>query len=248
MQELADPLTTNPVKSGLLEQFKGIANLFVSPSKTFAGVVANRWWVIPFLLCVLAAMIYGAKTSHFRMEDLKADIRSDPGNSPDEVQRRIANIDGQMKPHITVWLLATSTAIVAAAHGVKVFGLALVIWLALQLTTARVRYMVLVSTTAFIFLVKIPEAVLMAPLIIFKGTSRISLSPVVFLPFKWYGSPLYRLLSTFDIFSIWMGGLLVFALPIVAGISTKKSVMTVGYLWGIWALGHIFLGNLVGIT
>ncbi len=248
MQQLADLPATAHVKFGFVEQFKAMGNLFVSPSRTFTGIVASRWWVIPFFLCVLTALVYSAKTSHYRMEDLKADIQSDPGNSPDEVQRRIANIDAQKISHVTPWRLALSAAIVSGIHAVKVFGLALVLWLALQLSTARTDYMTLVSTTAFAFLIKVPEAVVMTPLVIFKETSKIALGPAVLLPAEWYGSPLYRLLSTFDVFSIWMGGLLILALPIVAGISTKKSSMTVGYLWGIWALAHVFLGNMVGIT
>jgi len=67
------------------------------------------------------------------------------------------------------------------------------------------------------------------------------------LPVDWKYSPLFNLFDKLDIFSVWMVVLLVIGFSQVLEISKKKAAITVGYIWGIWLLLSMFVGDLVQI-
>ncbi|MBI5868234.1 MAG: YIP1 family protein [candidate division Zixibacteria bacterium] len=225
-----------------------LLTLFWSPSTAFHTLREKRWWFVPFLLCAATAVLFEFATSHYRMEDLKQDIKSDPSYSSEEVGRRLANIERQATGGVSLWQLGLATTTLAAGHAAKMFGLALVVWLPLQLYATRITYMTIVSVCSFIFLIKIPEALLSGLLIRLKGTTRVFLGPAALLPSDWFGSPLFSLLERLDIFSIWMAILLAMALPIVAELPRKKATMIVVYLWVVWLLEGALLGNLFRIV
>ncbi len=181
------------------------------------------------------------------MEDFKQDIKSDPSYSSEEVGRRLANIDTQATAGASLWQLSLATTAVAT-QAAKLFGLALVVWLPLQLCATRITYMTIVSVCSFIFLIKIPEALLSGLLIRLKETTRVFLGPASLLPPDSYRSPLFHVLDRLDVFSIWMAILLAMALPIVAELPRKKAAQLVAYLWIAWLLEGALLGNLVGIA
>ncbi len=225
-----------------------VLDLFVAPSRAFHSLLVKPRWLIPFVLCVTSALIYEAATSRYRMEEIKESIRSDPTIPADQARRRLENIDSQRTHGVSLNRLAIGAAVMTAAHAVNVFGLALILWLALQLYSTRVAYMTLVAGCSFIFLLKIVEALIKIPLILAKESTQVYLGPVVILPPEWIGSPLFNLLDRIDLFDLWTVALLAICFPILAGISRKKAVLTVGYLWSIWLLGGMFLGNIVRVN
>ena len=225
-----------------------VASLFYAPSRTFSTLRDKRWWLVPFLLCLATAVLYQVSTAHYRMQDLKQEITSDPQYSATEVSRRIDNIDRQATGGFSFRQLSFATTVLAAGQAAKLFGLALVIWLALQFQAVSVSYMTIVSACSFIFLIKIPEAVLSGFLIDLKGTARVFLGPAVLLPPDWFQSSLFTLLNRLDVFSIWMAILLVMALPIVADIAHKRAALIVAALWVVWLLEGALFGGLVRIS
>ena len=80
------------------------------------------------------------------------------------------------------------------------------------------------------------------------GSAKVYLRLAIVLPSGWKGSPLFNLCGKLDVFSLWMVALLVIALPLATGISKKKAVLTIGYLWGVWLLASMFLSGLVRIS
>ena len=72
---------------------------------------------------------------------------------------------------------------------------------------------------------------------------KIYLGAATLLPVEWEYSPLFYLCEKLNVFSIWMVVLLIIALPIVTRISKKKSIIMIGYLWGIWLMLSLFFGG-----
>ncbi|MBI5868236.1 MAG: YIP1 family protein [candidate division Zixibacteria bacterium] len=223
-----------------------LLTLFWSPSKAFRTLREKRWWFVPFLLCAATAILFAFATAHYRVEDFKQDIKSDPSYSSEEVGWRLVNIDAQTTAGVSTWQLTLATTAVAI-QAAKLFGLALVVWLALQRYATKITYMALVSVCGFIFLIKIPEALLSGLLISLKGTTRVFIGPAALLPPDSFESPLFHVLNRLDIFSIWMAILLAIALPIVAELPRKKAAQIVAYLWIAWLLEGALFGNLVRI-
>ena len=182
------------------------------------------------------------------MEDIKQQLRSDPTLSAEEVQRRLGNIEAQQTDGVSSRALVRGLGILTVMHAVKLFGLAFIIWLALQLAPEKVDFKGVLSVSSFSFLVLLPEALVKTPLVVMKGTKNVYLGLVTLLPPEWKFSPLFNLLEKLDIFTVWMVVLLVMALPVVTGISKKRAYVTIGYLWGTWLLISMFFGNLVQVT
>ncbi len=224
-----------------------IINLFSAPTKSFSSLAVKPRWVLPFILCALTALIYEATTNQYRMADLKENLRTDQSISAEEAQRRIENIDSQAMQGIQVKALGLGLAILTGVHTVKLFGVALVVWLALQLYPQKARFISILSLASFAFLIIILEALLKIPLVNFKETTHIYLSAAAFLPSEWIDSILFRFIDGLNISSVCMATLLMIGIPVVSGIPRKKAIVTVSYLWFIWLLLSSMFGNLVRI-
>lgn len=237
-------------KGGLGEAdgyFQTIANLFLSPGRAFASLAARPRWLLPFIMCSLLAITFEAATAKYRMADLRESIRQDASLSQDEIERRTGNIDAQRTSSISLRQVAFGTVLLTVLQGIKLFGMAFVIWLSLQFYPRNTGFMKVVSICSFVFLIAAFEQTLRIPLIIAKGSCRIFLGPAVFLPYEWSGSPLFNLFERLDIFSLWIVVLLGIALVKVAGLSRAKAIMTTGYLYVLWLLEGLLFGNLVQV-
>jgi len=87
-------------------------------------------------------------------------------------------------------------------------------------------------------------------LVISNGTSfGVTTSLAILLPTPQVGESktlLYRLLSRFDIFTIWTLVLWIIGLAVVYKFSTKKSATMVLTLWAIYIVLVVALGSLLG--
>jgi hypothetical protein len=226
--------------------FQVLINIFLAPSIAFASLRDRPRWVVPFILCIITTMIFLVVTNSVKLEDQKSAVLANRTMSADEVQRRIENIEIQQQAdlsQISIALFLLGVVLVMLNHAVLLFGLSLILWMALQLYSAKVNFKAILSICSFSNLVLLPETILKIPLVLMKDTLKIYLGLAAFLPPEWENSPLFNLCEHLDIFSIWIVVLLMIALPITSGISKKKSIITVGYLWGIWLLLSMFLGN-----
>lgn len=223
-----------------------LSDFFLAPSIAFASLREKPRWIVPFILCVMTSVIFLTVTNNYRLEDQKAFLQHNNTLSQEEIKRRIDNIEYQQSTDITqisIPHFLFGTALMTLKHAFSLFGLSLVVWLALHLYSANVTFKVILSVCSFSFLLSLPEAILTIPLVIMKGTMKIYLGAAALLPVEWEYSPLFYVCEKLNVFSIWMVILLIIALPIVAGISKKKAIITIGYLWIIWLLLSMFFGG-----
>lgn len=222
-------------------------NVYAAPSKAFEPVKTVSRWVVPLLLCILGSFTFQALTSKYKMEDLKLRIQANEQLSPVEAQRRLANIERQKTHGISAKALLKGLAFVSAIQVAKIFGLALVLWLALQLTS-KIRFMVILSVVSFASLIQLPEILIKAPLIMFKESTNVLLSSAVLLPPDWQDSALFNLLNGIDFFSCWTAVVLAIGIRVTAQVSPRIAYSTLGSLWAIWLFGRMMLGNIIQVV
>lgn len=243
--------TASPVGAagnvGYLPYWKAILCVLISPQVTFKSFVTKPRWVIPVILCVIAAIISEAATSRYRMAEARERILSSRELSAEEIERRVSAIDSQAVSSIKAELVALAFVIFTALHMVKLLGMSLFLWLGLHLFKNAVKFVSILSVASFSFLVQLPEAALKIPLIISKESTRVFLGPAVFLPTEWYGSILFRFVDKLDIFNLWMAGLLILGISNVTDIRRNKVLVTVIYLFVIWLVFSSLFGDLVQI-
>ncbi|MEW5924438.1 MAG: YIP1 family protein [Candidatus Zixiibacteriota bacterium] len=218
-----------------------------NPSQAFGALRNKPRWLIPYLISILIVLSSLAFTSNIKMEDIKSDIRSSQNLSQAEIDRRVGNIDAQGTPGVSWPMVRLAILAVTAIQTIKLFGIALVFWLAYHLIKPQISFKQILAVCSFSLLILIPEALIKIPLILAKGTTYIYLGPAVLLPIEWKYSPLFNLLNRLDVFSIWMAVLLIIGFSIALDVSKRKAAITVGYIWGIWLLISMFVGDLVQI-
>ena len=218
-----------------------------NPARAFGSLRNKPRWLIPYLISILVVFTSLALTSNIKMEDIKSDIRSSQNLNQAEIDRRVGNIDAQGTPGISWPMIRLAIMAVTAIQTIKLFGITLIFWLAFHLVKPQISFKRMLAVGSFSLLVLIPEALIKIPLILAKGTTYIYLGPAVLVPEEWKYSPLFNLLNKLDIFSIWMAILMIIGVSIILDISKRKAAITVGYIWGIWLLISMFVGDLVQI-
>jgi hypothetical protein len=117
-----------------------------------------------------------------------------------------------------------------------VIAVAAILWLSTMSLRNKATFGHLFYATSFIFLVTVPERLMVAVLMHIKGSYNVYLGPAALMNGEGDGSVLFRALERLDIFSIWMAVLMVIALPIMTGISKRRAAVTVGCIWAAWLL------------
>ncbi|MEW5795273.1 MAG: YIP1 family protein [Candidatus Zixiibacteriota bacterium] len=215
---------------------KIIAYLFFEPSRAFRELSKTPRWLVPLVLCSLVAVGFEAATSRYRMADLKERISNDSTLSPQEVSRRLHNIDAQRTTSISYTKVALGAAILTGINVMKVIAVSTILLLSTLSLRERASFKQLFSAVSFIFLVTIPEKIIVAALMVVKGSYDVQLGPAAFVSGESEGSLLITVLERLDIFSIWIAILMVTALPIVTGISKRRAAVVVCCLWAGWLL------------
>ncbi|MFH1686125.1 MAG: YIP1 family protein [bacterium] len=225
-----------------------MAGVFIEPSESFRSLAAKPRWLVPLLVIIVAVFGQLLVTNEIRMDDLEKQVRSNPTYSSEEVQRRLGNIEAQRGPNWNWSGILNGLGFVSIAIIAQVLPTAFLLWLGLQFSPRRPRFLPLLAVVVMAFLVTIPEAVLTSALAFFKGTTEISLGPAVLLPSEWKHSPLYNLCFQLDIFNVWIGTLVILGLPLASGVSRRLAAVSVGYLWLVWLLLAMFVGRPIQIT
>jgi hypothetical protein len=233
MADALTAVTAEPMQTPVDGYLKTTLNLFLEPSRAFRALAQTRRWLIPILICSLVAVGYEAATSHYRMADLRDRISRDRTLSPDEVARRVGNIDAQRTTSISYPRLAFGATLLTAIHVAKVLAVAALLWFCVRLFHSTATFGQLFSGASFIFLVTVPEKVVLAILMMTKGSYQVYLGPAVLMDSD---SSLFTVLDRLDVFSIWMAVLIAVALPILTGISKRRAAVMVTCLWCGWLL------------
>ena len=110
-----------------------------------------------------------------------------------------------------------------------------------------IKYKTMVVAIAHTSMVGIPATLVKVPLSIAKGTNKVQTSLAALLPADAQETVLYRVLAQFDVFALWMLGLNILAVAILARIPTRKAAVALVLLWLVWsvivvALQSVFAG------
>jgi hypothetical protein len=110
-----------------------------------------------------------------------------------------------------------------------------------------VKFKAMAAAIAHTSMVGIPASLVKVPLSIAKGTNKVQTSLAALLPSDAEETVLYRVLAQFDVFALWMLGLNILAVAIVARIPTRKAAVAMVVLWLVWsaavvALQSVFAG------
>jgi len=229
--------------SGTEKEMGGISRIigiFTSPRDTFASIDRKPTWLVPFIILVVGVVVMILLTQDIGIQDRIAQMeaRGVPQEQMDVVQSRMqggAKYIGLVAAPIFMLISWTVIAGILLFGGNTMMGGA---------STFK-KMFALVSWSSLIGMIAL---IIKTVLIVVKGTSSgVTTSLAAFLPIPSLGSAqsvLYRLLSKFDIFTIWEMILWIVGISVMYRFTTKKSAILVGIIWGCWVVVSVALGGL----
>jgi len=223
-----------PRDLGPLEALSRVGRVFHAPRRVAGEIRDHPNWVFPLLLSVLFSFF------------LAVAVFSRP-EAQEALQKALASAPSTLGELERVQLLKTMRVmawivVVAAAAAGNVL-LALLLWGTAALLEGRTRFLNVFSLQLHLQMVTLIPQALGLGLLLARGGSgeedpgdSLPFSVAYFLPAEGVAPLLRSFASAVDIFSLWYWGLVLLALPIVAGVPRRKVVAPVLVLWTLSVL------------
>lgn len=218
---------------------KKIIDLYFSPKEVFKQLNEKPDWVIPVVLALVVSLI-------FTMILLPKVILPEGSKKILEMERlteeqkeaAVAGLEG-IRPYIT-----TPIAVIVSTFFL-IFIKAGIFFLIFSLLGSRTVFKKILAVVSYSFLVGIPESILKSILMFLKGSTRVYTSLALLTPNLDFKSPVFRVLSRIDIFTIWNLSLISLGCAVIYNMKEKKTFMIVFGLWLLWLLLLLVLGFIV---
>jgi hypothetical protein len=215
-----------------LQRFFGI---FTSPGKVFDYLKVKPDYLIPLVIALLISVL-----SSYLFYDIAITDQIDRIEQNDNIpaERKDAIID-QMESGKEGTQRMVSTFVIAPVAVLVIYLLvsAIFLFIGSVLLGGKAKYKQILSVYSYSYLIVIFLSTLIkTPLILAKRTTKIQMSPAVFLDADQISTALYNFIGSFDIFVVWF--LVVFALGFstIYGFSKLKGVVSVFIAWLLYVL------------
>ena len=216
-----------------------IGNIFMAPEKAMASIVEKPTWLIPYLICVIITVALQFTVLDIGIKDQIAIMEA-----KDAPAERIEMVETQMQGpmrFISIPMIPIGTlAIWAFFAGVLILG-------GNTIMGGDGKFKQYFSIVAWTGLVTLVGGILKTLLILAKGTSYgVTTSLAMIMPTPELGdsgSLIYKILSKFDLFTIWQLALWIIGISVLNKISKQKSATLVVSLWILWIVVSIAIGS-----
>jgi len=219
-----------------------IVNIFSSPRETFQSIDHKPTWVVPFILFVIVTLLLSFLVMDIGIKDRLAmlEARDLPAQQFEAAKSRM---EGSLKYVGLVFIPVGALAVWAIVAGLLLFS-------GNTIMGGEAKFKKVFSVVAWSSLVGLLGGIVKTLLILSKGTTHGVVSSLAILlptpPLGQSAPVLYRLLSKFDLFTIWELILWIIGLAIVYRFTTKKSATLVLSLWVLWIVVSIALSGIFG--
>jgi hypothetical protein len=211
-----------------------LAGVLVAPVKTFRSIAERPSWWAALAVIVLSSLAVGLIAApRIDYEDI---IRQQIAKSGREVPQE------QLDKQIEFFKKARTPLLAAQAVVAPLFLalLTLIPWVAFKLLGSEIDYGRSLSVTAHASMPAVVAGLLSIPVILSRTSlgyedvrsgSFLKSSLAALLGTPEMKAPVYSLLSSLDVFSLWTWALLFLGFREVAKVSTAKAAATIGVLW-----------------
>jgi hypothetical protein len=233
-----------PAETAGLSQVERVVDTFVAPTKTFTDIRRNASWWLPFLLGIIVSLVFVVSID--RQIGFEEVAQANINRSAQAQERMSSLTDAQRQQSMHV--IATSTKVVSYAYPAIALIFALIAAGILTMSfnfglgakASYKQYLAIWFYAGLPFLIKF----LLAAISIFAGVSaeHFDVNNPVGTNVGWYltsDSPLWlrTLLSSADIFTVWVVVLLILGCSTVARIKRGSAAIVIVGWWMLIVLG-----------
>ncbi|MDM7924883.1 MAG: Yip1 family protein [bacterium] len=220
--------------------FEKLAGIFISPRETFEALDRKPTWLIPFLIVVAVVLVMTMLTRDISMQDMLA--RFEASDMPQEqIDRIVEQSQGPGRYFQMIGVPVFMIAVWCLFAGILLFT-------GNTLLGGKSTFKKMLSMVSWSSLIGVVSAAVHTALIVTKGTTQgVTTSLALLLADPEPGAKpsfLFRLLSKFDVFTIWEMVLWAIGTSVLYRFSMKKSAGMVAALWVLWVIISVSLGGL----
>ncbi|MHB1958527.1 MAG: YIP1 family protein [Acidobacteriaceae bacterium] len=233
-----------PAEPSGLSQVERVVDAYVAPTKTFTDIRRDASWWLPFLLGILVSLVFVVSIDrHIGFEEVaQANI-----NRSAQAQERMSSLTDAQRQQ-SMHMIALSTKIFSYAYPAVALIFALICSGILMMSfnfglgakASYKQYLAIWFYAGLPFLIKF----LLAAISIFAGVSaeHFDINNPVGTNVGWYltsDSPLWlrTLLSSADIFTVWVVVLLILGCSTVARVKRGSAAIVIVGWWALIVLG-----------
>lgn len=225
---------TEPVAE--MNVFNRIVNLFVTPSKTFEAIIVKPDWVTPmflfFLMFLTTSILLKEIIQKEQAVATKESIMKNP-QIPDSQKEQTAEQAVSMMKKF--WAVGIGVGLIV------VLGMFLLAGLFIHIGGSKIlkgegTYLQVLSIFGYSSLIDVLAGIIKVPLMMVNETMRVDTGLGILAAEGATRTPLYVLLSKFDIFTFWQLAVLIIGLSMLYKFTKGKTAALVIGLWLIWVL------------
>ena len=236
---------TKKKEMSALERSFGI---FFIPKKTFESINRKPTFIVPFIITTVVIIIFSVSTMDIRIKDKIAKMKA--YNIPQEqIELAESDIGNPTKYYIIPFIPVSIFMNWAIWSG-------LIFFVGNKLMKGNVKFEKIYSAIAWSSLIGIScDNLIRMIIILLKGTTHgITTSLAIFLPTPQigHGYPIiYKILSEFNLFTIWQIILMIIGFTIIYNFNKKKSAILTLSVWAplilIKVALHVIIGDVSGL-
>ncbi|MCP4581707.1 MAG: YIP1 family protein [candidate division Zixibacteria bacterium] len=213
-------------------------NIFVNPQKTFESLNRRPTWLIPMLI-IMALVVISTQLTFPQIIDAQLEMYK---NNPNISTEQLNAIEQQLNENMqTQRILMTVAPLIFIPLVYYLLLAGIFYFVGSVILGGDSTFKKVLSVWSWSSLIGIVGTIVTIPLIIAKGTLKVTLSPALLLPGDAIDTTLYTLLSKFDFFTIWTLAVFAYGFVTIYRFSVSKGYIAIGVLWGIWiAISVVF--------
>lgn len=207
-------------------------NIFLNPHKTIMALDNKPTWLVPLLLIILAGLIASQVTLPIESQMALKMIRNMPNISADQMKV----IEEQLSGNLT---LARIRGLVTSIIGIPLVFLiisGIVFFVGSIVLGGSTSFKKVFSVFTWSGLIYMLSLIVVTPLILYKQSLFVSISPALLLPGDAVGSTLFIFLSQLSFFIIWQVVVFAYGFACIYKFSLTKAFISIGVLWAIWVV------------
>ncbi len=219
-----------------------IIGIFTSPRETFESINQKPTWLVPFLMSVILTIVMTFLLTDIGLQD-RIDMLQARGVPQEQIDMQSQMQEGPLRYISGIFIPIGTLLVWVVISALFLFG-------GNTIMGGETKFKKVFCVVAWSSLIGVLGGIIKTPLILSKGTTRgVTTSLAILLPtpeLGQSGSVLYRLLTRFDVFTIWTIALYCIGLAAIYQFTTKKAAILVLTLWAIYIIIAVAFGSLLG--
>lgn len=213
-----------------------IVKVFYSPREVFAYLGEKPDWLVPLIILMVVSVlaVFLTYSPIIKVEQMRR-FEDSSRFTQEQIEEMKKGFEGNRG-----LIIALAGTVVVAP--IALLMVSAILFGVFSLIGGEGKYKKVLSVYSYSSLIAVLSIVIKTPLQLAKGSSQVYTSAALAVPGLSPQSTLFRILNSFDIFTLWQLWAVILGLATIYGFTTKKSAMGVLSIWAIWVVLKVGLG------